>query len=119
MKDGHSDALKSLKEQVKEIGETLKAQRLRLERFYLDDRSWPLDVWRDRYLEDPLVSTFARRLIWSFELKGRWVAGLPAADGIFDATGAKLDVDAGQCAPSYGIRCSRTLALCSHGVSVW
>ena len=96
MKDGHADALKSLKEQVKEIGETLKAQRLRLERFYLDDRSWPLNVWRDRYLDEPLVSAFARRLIWSFELKGRWVAGLPELNGIFDAGGTKLDLDAGQ-----------------------
>ena len=96
VKEGHADELKSLKEQVKEIAETLKAQRLRLERFYLDDRVWPLSLWRERYLEEPLVSTFARRLIWSFELKSRWVAGLPGAGGIFDATGATLDLDAGQ-----------------------
>jgi hypothetical protein len=96
VKDDHADALKSLKEQVKEIGETLKAQRLRLERFYLDDRVWPLNVWRERYLDEPLVSIFARRLIWSFEVKGRWVAGLPEANGIFDAAGVKLDLDADQ-----------------------
>jgi hypothetical protein len=96
VKDDHTDALKSLKEQVKEIGETLKAQRLRLERFYLDDRSWPLNVWRERYLDEPLVSIFSRRLIWSFEIKDRWVAGLPEASGIFDAAGTKLDLDAGQ-----------------------
>ena len=43
VKDGHAEALKAFKNQVKEIGETLKAQRLRLERLYLDDRTWPLD----------------------------------------------------------------------------
>jgi hypothetical protein len=95
VKEKHEEPLKSLKDQAKEIGETLKAQRLRLERFYLDDRSWVLDVWRDRYLDEPLVSTFARRLIWSFELKGRWVAGVAEANGIFDAAGTKLDLDAG------------------------
>jgi hypothetical protein len=96
VKEGHADALKSLKEQVKEIGETLKAQRLRLERFYLDDRSWPLDVWRARYLDEPLVSIFAGRLIWSFEVKGCWVAGLPEGDSIFDAAGTRLDIDSGE-----------------------
>jgi hypothetical protein len=51
---------------------------------------------RDRYLEDPLVSIFARRLIWSFELKGRWIAGFAEANGIFDATGTKLALEGGQ-----------------------
>ena len=32
----------SCKAQAKEIGDTLKAQRLRLERLYLDEREWPL-----------------------------------------------------------------------------
>lgn len=94
VKDGHADALKALKEQVKEIGETLKAQRLRLERLYLGDGEWPLDVWKSRYLDEPLVSAFARRLIWLFEIKGRWTAGLPETKGICDATGARLDLDA-------------------------
>jgi hypothetical protein len=93
VKDGHADALKSFKEQTKEISETLKAQRLRLERLYLSDREWAFDVWKDRYLEEALVSRFARRLIWSFQMKGRWIAGLPEADGILDATGARLDLD--------------------------
>ncbi len=93
VKDGHAEALKSFKEQVKEIGETLKAQRLRLERLYLDDRTWPLDIWRARYLDEPLVAVFARRLIWSFEVDGRWIAGLPEAGGICDAAGTPLDLD--------------------------
>lgn len=92
IKDGHADALKSFKAQVKEIAETLKAQRLRLERLYLDDRTWPLDLWRTRYLDEPLVSAFARRLIWSFEIGGRWVAGLAEQGGVFDASGKRLDL---------------------------
>jgi hypothetical protein len=92
VKDAHGDALKSLKEPAKEIGETLKGQRLRLERLYLGDREWPLDVWKTRYLEEPLVSVFARRLIWSFEIGGRWIAGLPKSNGILDAAGTPLSL---------------------------
>jgi Domain of unknown function (DUF4132) len=93
VKDGHAEALKALKATAKEIDETLKAQRLRLERLYLDDRTWPLATWRGRYLEHPLVADLARHLIWSFEIDGRWIAGLAEADGIRDATGAVLPLD--------------------------
>jgi hypothetical protein len=34
-----------------------------------------------------------RRLIWSFEIDGRQLAGLPGADGVFDATGERLPLD--------------------------
>src|SRR5262249_45163115 len=94
-KEGHVEALKAFKAHAKEIGETLKAQRLRVERLYLDDRTWPLATWRTRYLDEPLISGFARRLIWSFEVEGRWVAALPQSDRLFDAGGARLDVGDG------------------------
>jgi hypothetical protein len=93
VKDGHAEELKAFKARAKEIGETLKAQRLRLERLYLDDRVWPLVTWRSRYLEEPLLSGFARRLIWSFEHKGRWIAALPQSDGMLDGGGVRLDLD--------------------------
>jgi Domain of unknown function (DUF4132) len=93
VKDGHADALKAFKASAKEIDETLKAQRLRLERLYLDDRTWSLAIWRARYLEHPLVANFTRRLIWSFEIDGRWVAGLAEADEIRDVAGAALPLN--------------------------
>ena len=49
--------------------------------------------WRARYLDEPLVARMARRLIWSFKLGERWVAGLPEADGVFDEGGTPLDLD--------------------------
>ena len=49
VKENHADALKLFKAQAKEIGDTLKAQRLRLERLYLDEREWPLADWQARY----------------------------------------------------------------------
>src|SRR5262245_2915752 len=94
VKASHGDALKQFKARAKEIGETLKAQCARLERLYLDERDWPLELWSTRYLDEPLVARMARALIWSFKLGDRWVAGLPAPDGVFDANGTRLDLAA-------------------------
>lgn len=93
VKEQHAAGLKAFKAQAKEIGETLKAQRLRLERLYLDDRTWTLPTWRARYLDEPLVAHLARRLIWSFRQGVHWVTGLPQAAGIFDAAGTRLELD--------------------------
>ena len=89
VKANHGDALKELKARAKEIGETLKAQCARLERLYLEEREWPLDQWRERYPEGPLVARLARRLIWSFKRGEIWITGLPEADGVRDETGAR------------------------------
>src|SRR5215470_17051079 len=93
VKTSHAEALKELKARAKEIGETLKAQCARLERLYLDEREWPLDAWRTRYLDEPLVKGMARRLIWSFKPDERWVTGLPEAEGVVDEHGKRLDLN--------------------------
>src|SRR5262249_53965625 len=59
---------------------------------YLSDRSWPADVWRARYLEEPLVTGLARRLLWSFEMDGRWVAALPEGGHLVDAAGRPVEI---------------------------
>jgi hypothetical protein len=94
VKAGHGDALKELKASVKEIGETLRAQCARIERLYLDEREWPFDQWRARYLDQPLVARMAGRLIWSLKLGENWVAGLPMQNGVLDGAGTRLDLDA-------------------------
>lgn len=63
----HAEALKQLKREAKDASTMLAAQALRLERSFLDERSWPLKVWKERFLEHPLVGTLARRLIWQFD----------------------------------------------------
>ena len=94
VKEGHAGALKQLNARSKEIGETLKAQCARIERLYLEGREWPLDQWRERYVDQPLVRRMAHRLIWSFKLGENWVAGLPTAKGVLDEAGMRLDLDA-------------------------
>lgn len=88
----HGEALRELKARTKEIGETLKAQRDRLDRLYLSDREWPLAQWRARYLNEPLVAPLVRRLIWAFRLDDRWVAGLPDGARIRDEDGHALEL---------------------------
>jgi hypothetical protein len=95
VKEEFADALAALKAEVKEIGETLKSQRMRLESLYLDNRTWAFDVWRRRYLEEPLMRGLSRRLIWSFGTGDRWTAAIARDDGFYDVAGARLDIDGG------------------------
>jgi hypothetical protein len=86
VKAGHADEVKELTEAVKDIRKMLPAQRDRIENLYLERRSWPLAVWRERYLDHPLVGTLARRLVWRFSDDGRAAAGL-WYDGRFIGSG--------------------------------
>ncbi|MGV3723201.1 MAG: DUF4132 domain-containing protein [Actinomycetota bacterium] len=74
----HGAELKELKRAVAELEKMLAAQRDRLDRLLLSDRSWPLAQWRERYLEHPLLRTLTRRLIWHFRDGERSALGIPA-----------------------------------------
>jgi hypothetical protein len=63
----HAEALKELKTAVKDIDKMLSAQSERLDRQFLARRTWSYDTWRERYLDHPLVGTFARRLLWTVD----------------------------------------------------
>ncbi|WP_328291837.1 DUF4132 domain-containing protein [Kineococcus sp. NBC_00420] len=60
----HPEELKEVKATAKDVAAMLSAQVERLDRQFLARRTWPFAVWRERYLEHPLVATIARRLIW-------------------------------------------------------
>jgi len=57
--------LKELKASAKDIHKMLPVQRERLGSLYRRKKSWPFGIWRERYLDHPLVGTLARRLIWT------------------------------------------------------
>jgi hypothetical protein len=72
--------LKDLKRLRDDIARMLVAQRDRIERLPLLERSWSLADWRARYLDHPLIGGLARRLIWRFTdgervLDGAWQEG--------------------------------------------
>jgi hypothetical protein len=67
VKDDYADELKELKAAAKDIQKMLPAQRDRIDQLNLQQKTWAFDVWKERYLDHPLVGTLARRLIWVFD----------------------------------------------------
>jgi hypothetical protein len=73
---------------LKDIQSMVSAQRDRIDSLFLAQKTWPAGVWRERYIDHPLVGTIARRLIW--------IAGdapVLAVDGVVtDMDGRTLDL---------------------------
>jgi hypothetical protein len=88
VKSEHKEELKELQGAVKDIAAMLPAQSERIDAMFLLQKSWPRAVWRERYLDHPLVGTIARRLIWMAD-------GTPIAlarDQFFDASGTHVEL---------------------------
>jgi hypothetical protein len=98
VKRDHPAELKSLQKTVKDIEKMLPAQRIRIERLLMTRRQWPIEAWRTRFVDHPLVGNLARRLIWEFNSGTKWTAGAVlkgknvGADDQAIATDAKTEV---------------------------
>ncbi|HEX5074871.1 MAG TPA: DUF4132 domain-containing protein [Gemmatimonadaceae bacterium] len=92
VKTDHKDELKELQGAAKDIASMLPAQSERLDAMFLLEKRWPAGVWRERYLDHPLVGTLARRLIWTFTSNGGSHAGAWSGDAILDVLDKPLDV---------------------------
>jgi predicted DNA-binding WGR domain protein len=71
----YADEFKELKAAQKDIDRMLSAQRDRIDGLFLQQKSWPLAAWRERYFDHPLVGTIARRLIWECQIGGETASG--------------------------------------------
>jgi hypothetical protein len=71
VKRDFAEEVKELKAAAKDIARMLPAQRQRVECLYLQNRSWSYPIWRQRYLDHPLVGIIARKLIWALEDDGK------------------------------------------------
>lgn len=97
-------AIKEVREAAKEIEADLSTLATRLQRQYLEDRSWDAETWRERYLDHPLVRPLASRLIWWVEqADGARVAGLAAGDGLADVAGRAIALDGATIRPWHPI----------------
>lgn len=76
IKEEHVEELADLKEAARDIERMLPAQRDRLDRLFVQRRTWDFQTWRERYLDHPLVGILARRLIWRFTTNGETVDGI-------------------------------------------
>jgi hypothetical protein len=94
MKETAPEAVDAARTLTKDIEGALAGQSARIERLYLSDRRIPFDLWRQRYLDHPLVAALARRLIWSLESAGKSAAGLPRGGLIERVTGQPIEPSA-------------------------
>jgi len=84
--------LKELQGAAKDITAMLSAQSERLDAMFLLQKTWPVGVWRERYLDHPLVGTIARRLIWNIRHSGTSRTGIWNNDRMVDAGGQAVDL---------------------------
>lgn len=94
LKKDFADDIKELNQTLKDIRQMLPAQRNRIDCLYLEQKKWNHDVWRERYLDHPLVGTIARRLIWKFaDADGQFSSGIWLDGIIVSAKGDELDLE--------------------------
>jgi hypothetical protein len=87
VKDEHAELLKDLNRIAKELDGQIAAQRFRLERQLLSEGTCPIDRWKPWYLDHPLVSHFANRVIWEFAEGGDTRTAIPWRGKLVDWTG--------------------------------
>ena len=110
VKKDHPAELKQLQAIFKQIDSALPVQRDRIERSILQDRTWPLEQWRQYYVDHPLVGSLARRLIWTV----KDVPVLPQADSLTDVSGKSI-----KAAPSDPIRLWHPINRSPQEVLAW
>jgi len=64
VKENHRELANDLKKAAKELDGVLAAQRVRLERQLLSGEFCRFDLWKQWYLDHPVVSYFGKNLIW-------------------------------------------------------
>ncbi len=93
VKKDFGEDIKELNQTLKDIRQMLPAQRNRIDCLYLEQKRWNFDIWRERYLDHPLVGTITQRLIWKFtDSKGIFSSGIWLDGMIVSSTGNELDL---------------------------
>jgi hypothetical protein len=92
LKKEHPEQFKALQTTVKDINTMLPAQRERIDTLFLARKTWPLALWRERYLDHPLVGTIARRLLWVFTAQGKSKVGAWHSDTLVGLNDKPLNV---------------------------
>lgn len=87
VKEEHGEFLRDLKRTERELAGQIAAQRIRLERQLISPGTCLHDHWKRWYLDHPLMSHFAARLIWEFEEDGESRTAIPWQGGLVDWSG--------------------------------
>jgi hypothetical protein len=91
VKADHKEELKELQSAAKDIAAMLPAQGERLDAMFLAQATWPHAVWRERYLDHPLIGTLARRLIWAITQGGTTSSAIWHDGNLVDAHDAAVE----------------------------
>lgn len=91
IKTDHKEELNSVKKLVKEIQILLPVQKDRIEQFYKKDRTWKYTDWVASYIEHPLTSVIAKKLIWSFKNATNQAEGIFLEGNIVDVNNQTID----------------------------
>lgn len=91
VKEQHAERLKELNRDLKELDGQVAAQRFRLERQLITQGTCSYERWKQWYLDHPLVSHFASRLIWEFEEGGETRTAIPGQVGLVDWSGHAVE----------------------------
>lgn len=92
LKASHAEDIKELMAAKKDIEKMLPAQAERLDKLYLQRKQWPVNLWRERYLDHPLIGALARRLIWNFTLNEITVPAVFIQGRMVDRSGQPLEM---------------------------
>ena len=63
----HAKTLQRIRQIQKTANALFATQRVRIERLFIEERTWPLADWRAHYNDHPFVSLLSHLLIWRFE----------------------------------------------------
>lgn len=94
VKEKEKAALAAVRQAAKDLEAARLAECRRLEASWLEERSWPLETWRRRFLEHPLRRPLAQSLIWRLESDDRTHHVLPRPEGLVDQQGASVAMPA-------------------------
>jgi hypothetical protein len=64
VKKEHAEDWKDLQGEIKDLQAMISARKERMDAFFLEQKIWPVGVWRERYIDHPVAGTIGRRLIW-------------------------------------------------------
>lgn len=87
IKRSYSAQIKALKNTIKEIDATLPVIKARLENSYLQQRVWNFENWKKLYIDHPLTSLMATKLIWHFSNEQQKDQGILMGDNFVNGNG--------------------------------
>lgn len=76
VKKDYAQDLKELRINIKEIQKTMTAQRDRIDRSFVQERSWSWEKFQTYFFRHGLMSFITKKLIWEFDLGETRVVGI-------------------------------------------